>query len=161
MICRLRWLSSILALGLLCAPLVVEAQLPRKVSRIGYLAPGAAGSPSPFLDALRQALHMLGYVEGQHIVFEPRYTQGYERSLDLAAELVHLGVDVIVTNGTPAAQAAQQATATIPIVTWRASFPMETGLVAGLPRPGGNITGITLGSPEIMGKRLELLKEAV
>jgi ABC-type uncharacterized transport system substrate-binding protein len=155
-----------LALGLLWAPLLADAQPAGKVWRLGILGSGparsAAESSALFWQAFWQAMHERGWVEGHNITIEQRYPEGHtERLPNLAVELVHLGIDVIVTSGTPAAQAAQQATATIPIVMWRASYPIETDLVAGFARPGGNLTGVASSGPELVGKRLELLKETV
>jgi putative tryptophan/tyrosine transport system substrate-binding protein len=138
---------------------LVEAQQLKKVHRIGVLSPDSPG-PSPLLDAFRQGLRDLGYVEGQNIAFEYRWgEESFDQLPVLAAELVRLKVDVIFTTGTPAAMAAKDATTTIPIVISQVSDPVATGLVYSLARPGGNITGITIMNVEIAGKRLELLKE--
>ena len=152
----------ILTLGLLTAPLAAEAQPPAKVPRIGLLlpeSPPATSVPSPVVQGLRD----LGYVEGQHIAFVYRYAEGnLDRLPDLASELVRLSVDLLVASGVAAALAAKHATTTIPIVFFGATDPVGRGLVASLARPGGNITGVAFdGGPEIFGKRLELLKEAV
>jgi putative ABC transport system substrate-binding protein len=149
----------ILVLGLLAAPLAVEAQPAGKVYRVGYmsLAPGL----SPRSEAFRQGLRDLGYVEGQNITIEYRWAQGKPARLrDLAAELVRLKVDVIVTGGPTATRAAKEATNTIPIVMGFDADPVEAGFVTSLARPGGNITGTAILSPELSAKRLELLKEA-
>jgi len=136
-----------------------EAQQPKKVPRIGVLSPGFPG-PSPLLDAFRQGLHELGYVEGQNIAIEYRFAEAKPEPLpDLAAELVRLKVDVILAINTPAVQAAKNATKTIPIVFTWVSFP--DSFVASLARPGGNVTGLTTLSEDLSGKRLELLKEAL
>jgi putative ABC transport system substrate-binding protein len=136
-----------------------EAQQPRKLPRIGFLFYGSPG-PSPEVDAFRQGLRELGYVEGQNITIEFRFASGQvERLPELAAELVRLKVDVIVTPATPASVAAKQATSTIPIVFAGVADAVGAGLIAGLARPGGNITGLTSISAELGGKRLELLKE--
>jgi putative tryptophan/tyrosine transport system substrate-binding protein len=136
-----------------------EAQQSKKVPRIGVLRPGLATAPN--YEAFRQGLRELGYVEGQNIVLEVRDTEAKaERLPDLAAELVRLKVDVIVTSSTPAIQAAKQATGTIPIVMAFSGDPVGTGLVASLAKPRGNITGLSDIGPEISGKQLELLKEA-
>jgi putative ABC transport system substrate-binding protein len=150
-------------LGLLAA-LAADAQQPGKVHRISFLleysSPDAA-SPD-VSQALRKQLHELGYVEGQNIALESRWAQGrVERLPGLAAELVRLKVDVIVTTGTLATQAAKQATTTIPIVMVSGVDPVGIGLIASLARPGGNVTGVTSLTGELSGKRLELLKEAV
>jgi putative tryptophan/tyrosine transport system substrate-binding protein len=134
------------------------AQQAGKVPRIGFLSTGSSSSDSTRIEAFRQGLRDLGYVEGKNIAIEYRYV---ERNFDqLAAELVRLKVDLIVTGGTPPTRAAKNATTTIPIVMAAVGDPVGTGLVASLARPGGNITGLSLLSPELSGKRLELLKEA-
>ena len=143
---------------LLAAPLAVQAQPAEKPSRIGFLVYGVSG-PSPELDAFRQGLRDLGYVEGQNITIEYRFANGQVGRLpELAAELVRLNLDVIVTPGTPASMAAKKATSTIPIVFAGVADAVGAGLVATLARPGGNITGLTSISAELGGKRLELLK---
>jgi putative ABC transport system substrate-binding protein len=150
-----------LTLSLLAAPLAVEAQPSAKVARIGFLAL-LGDAQAPPVEAFRQALRVLGYLEGQNIAMEFRSAEGKgDRLPALAAELVHLPVDIIVTPLTVAAQAAKQATTTIPIVIVNAGDPVGTGLVASLARPGGNITGISGLATDLSGKRLELLKEAV
>lgn len=133
----------------------------QRVPRIGYLAPNAPPH-SEFVQAFLEGLTELGYRDGETIFVEFRYAEGREeRYPELAAELVQLGVDVIVAPNTPAAQAAKAATATIPIVTIAVGDPVEFGLVSSLSRPGGNVTGTTTISTELIGKRLEILKEAV
>jgi putative ABC transport system substrate-binding protein len=154
---------ALASLGLLagCGVLPGQAQRPARVPRIGYLSVGPSG-PSPLVDAFRQGLRELGYVEGQGIAVEYRF--GEERTEQLsefAAELVRLPVDVIVARGAPAQQAAKQATSTIPIVFPVSGNPVELGLVDSLARPGGNLTGLTNISQRLSSKRLELLKEAV
>jgi putative ABC transport system substrate-binding protein len=147
--------------GLLTAALAAEAQQPVKTPRIALLFYGAPG-PSPELDAFRQGLREHGYVEGQNVTIEYRFARGeVERLSGLAAELARLQPDVIVTPGTPASLAAKQATSTIPIVFAGVADAIGAGLVANLPRPGGNITGLTGISAELGGKRLELLKQVV
>jgi len=147
-------------LGTLAASLAFAAQQPPKIPRIGVLRPGAP--PDASVEAFRQGLRDLGYVEGKNIAFEYRWAEGkLDRLPDLAADLVRAKVDLIVTSTTPAIQAAKNATTTIPIVFAAAGDPVATGLVAGLARPGGNITGLSLLSAELSGKRLELLKETV
>ena len=154
-------LAVALALGLLAAPLAAEAQQAAKVARIGYLATNLAASPH-LREAFRQGLRDLGYVEGRNVVIEYRDAEGkLERLPALAAELVALKVDVIVAAGTPAALAAKQATRTLPIVFAAAADPVTSGLVTSLARPGGNVTGLSSLAPELVGKRLELLKQAV
>jgi putative ABC transport system substrate-binding protein len=132
-----------------------------KVYRIGILAPGCH-PPSSTLDVLLQGLRDLGYIEGQNLAFEWRYSEGKaERFPSLAAELVRLNVDLIVAVSTPAALAAKHATQTIPIVMVYVADPVGTGLVAGLARPGGNLTGVSDMATELSAKRLALLQEAV
>jgi putative ABC transport system substrate-binding protein len=158
-------LATILALGVLAAPLAAEAQPAGKVPRVGYLSPFSDSDPEiqRGLDVFRQALRELGYVEGQNVAIEYRFAEGKaERLPDLATELVRLKVDVIVTvGGVPPAQAAQRATKTIPIVASGTADPVAAGLVASLARPGGNITGPAIISHELVGKELELLREVV
>src|SRR3990172_7716590 len=152
-----------LSLGILVAPLAARAQPPAKVSRIGVLFSGSASSAAHLAEAFRQGLSAAGYEDGRSIFIEFRYAGGkLDRLPDLVAELVRLKVDIIVATTTPPALAAQKATATIPIITVAVGDPVASGLVASLGRPGGNITGLTfLPGPEIVGKYLELLKEAV
>src|SRR6202158_5108944 len=146
---------------LLAVPLAAQAQPAGNVSRIGFLFYGAPGS-SPELDAFRKGLRDLGYIEGQNITIEYRFANGRAGRLsELAAELVRLQLDVIVTPGTPASMAAKKATSTIPIVFAGVADAVGAGLVATFARPGGNITGLTSISAELGGKRLELLKEGV
>ena len=146
-----------LALGLLLAPLSTDAQRPAPhVPRVGLL------DYTPFWEPLRQGLRDLGYVEGQNLVLESRSTDGRDERLPaLAAELVQLPVDVIVTQGTPATLAARDATTTIPIVMIGAGDPTKNKLVASLARPGGNITGSSQMGAELSARRLQLLTEAV
>jgi putative tryptophan/tyrosine transport system substrate-binding protein len=137
-----------------------EAQQPKKAARIGYLTLGS--EPAEPEVALKQRLRDLGWVEGQNLTIEYRWAANDTKRLtSLARELVDLKVDVIVASATPAIQAAKNATATIPIVMMGAADPVGIGFVASLARPGGNITGLSLQSPELAGKRLELLKEVV
>jgi putative ABC transport system substrate-binding protein len=147
--------------GLLATPLAAEAQQPAKIARIGFLALDLA--PNPHLpEAFRQGLRDLGYVEGRTVVIEYRDAKGKsERLPALAAELVALKVDVIVAPSTPAALAAKQATRTLPIVFATAGDPVTDGLVTSLARPGGNVTGLSILAPELVGKRLELLTQVV
>jgi putative tryptophan/tyrosine transport system substrate-binding protein len=138
----------------------VEAQQAKKVPRIGVLWPTAP--PDPFFDAFKQGLRELGYVQGQNIAFDERWAEGkLERLPVLAAELVRVGVDVIVTRQTPPTLAAKHATRTIPIVMALVTDPVGNGFVASLAQPGGNITGLSSLAPEISGKRLELMKEII
>ncbi len=152
-------------LSILVGPLAAEAQPPVKVHRIGYLGGLGAGAREAkhLVEALRQGLRDLGYLEGKNLVIEFRGAEGrLERLPDLAAELVRLNVDVIVAAGTAAPFAAKDATRSIPIIMTNAVDPVGSGLVASLARPGGNITGLTQSAgPEIAGKQLELLREAV
>jgi len=139
-----------------------EAQQPKKVPLIGFLGATSLSTISDRVEAFRQGLRELGYVEGKNIVVEYRWAEGkIERLPDLATELVRLKVDVIVSGGNSATQAAKKATNTIPIVMTQVSDPVASGFVASLARPGGNITGLSTLAPEISGKRLELLKEIV
>ena len=139
---------------------VAEAQQTKKVPRIGLLS-GSRPSPMPAnIEAFREGLRELGYIEGQNILVEYRWAEGKDdRYAILAAELVRLGVDVIVTGGTQAALAAKQATNTIPIVAGGAGDLVGEGLVASLVRPGGNVTGFTNIDPDLSAKRLQLLRE--
>ena len=137
---------------------VARAQQPARIPRIGILIPASASSFSARVEALRQRLRELGYVEGKNILIEVQYAEGKrERVPDLAAELVRLKVDVIVTN---AVLAAKKASATIPIIFTSFADPVGAGFVSSLARPGGNITGLSAMSPDLDGKRLELLKES-
>jgi putative tryptophan/tyrosine transport system substrate-binding protein len=146
--------------ALLAAPLAAEAQQTGKVPRIGFLSPASSTTAPHVVEAFRQGLRDLGYVEGQNIVVEYRYANGKAEALpDLAAELVSLEVDVIVASGTPGPLAAKSATKTIPIVMASAGDPVRTGLVASLARPGGNVTGLSTLTPDLGGKRLQLVKE--
>jgi putative ABC transport system substrate-binding protein len=148
--------------GTLVAPLVVQAQQASKIPRIGFLGLTSAPSWARRLEAFRSGLRDLGYVEGRNITIEFRWAEGqYSRLAELAAELVRLKVDLLVTHGTPGALAAKQATTTIPIVMALSGDPVAAGLVASLARPGGNITGSTYFVRELMVKRLELLKDAM
>jgi putative ABC transport system substrate-binding protein len=140
----------------------VEAQQPAKVPRIGYLTGGAPAALSARINAFREGLRDLGYAEGKNIIIEWRYAEGKpERLPALAAELVRLKVDVIVTGGEAATRPAREATSTIPIVMTQGADPVGTGFVTSLARPGGNITGMSRIAPELSAKRLEILKEVV
>jgi putative ABC transport system substrate-binding protein len=139
-----------------------QAQQPTKVPRIGYLTVASLFANVARVEAFRQGLRDLGYVEGKNIVIEWRSAEGkFERQGELAAELVRLKVDVIVSSGPTMTRAAKEATATIPIVMAQDTDPVGNGFVASLARPGGNITGLSVLSPELSGKQLELLKEIV
>jgi putative ABC transport system substrate-binding protein len=151
----------VLLIGLALASVhLAEAQQTTKVPRIGYL-----GGPPPLLErreAFRQGLRELGYIEGKNIVIEWRSGEGKSEHIPaLAAELVRLKVDVIVTDGSNSTRRAKEATSTIPIVMAQDVDPVGRGIVASLARPGGNITGLSNLAPELSGKRLELLKETV
>jgi ABC-type uncharacterized transport system substrate-binding protein len=155
-----RTFMALVSGGLLVAPLTADAQQAAKIARIGYLVPNLAASP-PAHEAFRQGLRDLGYVEGRNVVIETRDAEGkLERLPALAAELVALKVDVIVAPNT-VALAAKQATRTLAIVFAAAADPVTSGLVTSLARPGGNVTGLSNLAPELVGKGLELLKQAV
>jgi putative tryptophan/tyrosine transport system substrate-binding protein len=159
---RRRFVSAC-AGGLVVARSIAQAQPGTKVYRVGFLLGATGESVSSLFDALRDGLRELGYIEGRNIVFEQRYGGGrMERLPDLAAELVRLGVDVIVTGTNLHVAAARNATKTIPIVMVFAADPVASGFVASLARPGGNTTGLTAdASPELWAKYLTLLKEVV
>jgi putative ABC transport system substrate-binding protein len=156
-----RGFLGILAGGLLAAPRAADAQPAGKLYRIGYLSAGSVTGNPRLLEAFRQGLRELGWVEGQNIVIEYRFAEGrFDRLPDLAAELVRLKVDVIAASPTPGALAAKNATGTIPIVGMGLTDPVGLGLIASLARPGGNVTGVTYGvGSDIFGKDLDLLKE--
>ena len=151
----------------LCALLLalgvpVDAQQPKKISRVGYLAAVSAAADAPRLQAFRQGLLDLGYIEGQNIIIEYRHEgSGFGRLPELAAELVGQKPDVLVAVTTNAALAAKKATTTLPIVFMGVTAPVTAGLVESLARPGGNTTGITNMAAILTGKRLELLKETI
>jgi ABC-type uncharacterized transport system substrate-binding protein len=155
-------LSILFVVVLLGVAVIAQAQQPKKVPRIGYLA-GASHAAIAFrLEAFRQGLRELGYLEGKNIGIEYRYSEGnFRRQKELAFELARANVDVIVTSGPASTRAAKEATATIPIIMTFDSDPVGSGSVASLARPGGNITGLSTLAPEISGKQLELLKEIV
>jgi len=156
---RRRELIALLG-GVAMWPLGAQAAQATKRYRIGILCPERP--PPGFLEAFRQGLRALGYVEGQDVAFEVRGADGYSQRLAaLANELANLKVDVIVAVNTPSVQAAKRASATIPIVMLRVADPVKTGLVSSLSRPGGNVTGLSLMVDEPSGKRLALLKEAI
>jgi putative ABC transport system substrate-binding protein len=152
--------SILVVVVLLALGVTAEAQQAKKIYRIGILRPGSPTDSN--IDAFRQGLRELGYVEGKNIVIEYRYAEGnLDRLPDLAAEMVRLKPDVIVVGSTRFAEAAKQATSTIPIVVGGGGDVVGAGLVSSLARPGGNVTGSTSISPDLSGKRLELLKEVV
>jgi len=154
---------GIVAGGLVAAPLAAGAQQAAKVARIGLLSLNASAASPQFFEPFLQGLRDLGYVEGRNVVIEYRDAEGKpERLPALAAELVALKVDVIFAPGTPHALAAKQATRTVPIVFLGVTNPVTDGLVTSLARPGGNVTGLSFSpAPELVGKRLELLTQAV
>src|SRR4030095_5725982 len=139
---------------LLALTIPAKAQQPGKVSRIGYLITSSPSAIAPRMDAFQQGLRELGYIEGQNIVIERRHAEGkLDRLPELAAELVRLNVDVIVTSGPTATRPAKGATSTIPIVMTFDDDPVGSGFFASLARPGGNITGLSTLAPEISGKQ--------
>ena len=158
-----KWVG-IVAIGVTLAMCgaAATAQQPTKIPRIGFLSVTLLSTISPRIEAFRQGLRELGYVEGKTIVIEWRSAEGkLDRVPALSAELVRLKVDVIVTGGATDTRAAKDATNTIPIVMAQDSDPVGSGFVASLARPGGNITGVSTLAPEVSGKRLELLKEVI
>jgi putative tryptophan/tyrosine transport system substrate-binding protein len=158
---RRRFLQTSLA-GVLAAPLGAEAQQTGKVYRIGYLGGTGPAVVAPSMAAFRDGLRALGWIEGQGVLIDERWAEGKaERLSGLAAELVRLKVDVIVTPGSPATRVAKDATATIPIVMVNTTDPVSQGFIASLARPGGNVTGSSDFAGELSQKRLELLKEAL
>jgi len=153
-----RWLLILLTVA---SVHLAEAQQPTKIPRIGVLAAATPATAAHLVEAFKQGLHEHGYVEGQNVALELRFGDGKAEQFPiLAAELVRLKVDVILALTNPVIDAVRQATQTIPIVMPAASDPVGAGFVASLARPSGNITGLTGYSPELNGKRLELLKEA-
>ena len=161
MITRRAFIGTLVG-GLLAVPLAAGAQHAAKVAKIGVLVPSTPAAAAYLLEAFRQGMRELGHVDGKTFVLELRYAEGRtERLSDLARELVRLKVDVIVTSTDVAIAAARQHTRTIPIVMATSTDPLGTGLVASLARPGGNVTGLSTMSPDLDGKRLELLREVV
>ncbi|MBI4488358.1 MAG: ABC transporter substrate-binding protein [Deltaproteobacteria bacterium] len=159
---NLKWAGfvAILILLVVCVG-IVEAQQQKKVPRIGLLTLTPPSSLAPRIKAFREALRQLGYVEGQNMTIEYRHAEGKgDRLSGLVAELVREKVDIILTMG-PGAREAKRATSVVPIVFWFSGDPVEAGLIQSLARPGGNVTGMTFLAYELVGKRLELLKEAV
>jgi putative tryptophan/tyrosine transport system substrate-binding protein len=160
--CSTRGCLVTLTLSMLVTSLAAEAQQLTKVHRIGWLGAGSPLSSRAYVEAFQQSLRDLGYIEGQSIALEYRFAEGkLERLPELAAELVHLTMDVLVTAGSPATQAVQHATSTIPIVGVALADPLGTGFAASFARPGGNITGLAFQNADLSTKRLELLTEAV
>jgi putative ABC transport system substrate-binding protein len=160
---RIKWVGlSVIAFVLVVCGAVAEAQQPTKIPRIGYLTSSSLSASPERREAFRQGLRELGYVEGKNIVIEWRYAEGkFDRLPALAAELVRLKVDIIVSGGPTSTRAAKEATSTIPIVMAQDPDPVGSGFVASLARPGGNITGLSTLAPELSGKQLELLKEII
>ncbi len=159
---KARVFSIVFVVVLLAVGVIAEAQQPTKVPRIGFLGGGSASANAGRIEAFRQGLRELGYVEGKNIVIEHRWAEGkLDRLPALAAELVRLKVDIIVSAGPTVTRVAKEATVTIPIVMAFDNDPVGNGFVASLARPGGNITGLSSLSSEISGKQLELLKEIV
>ena len=150
-----------LTLSLLAVPLAVRAQQPTKVPRVGYLSDESSSLGFASFEPVAQGLRDLGYLEGHTIVFEHRYAEGKTESLPALAALVRLKVDVIVAVGTPATRAAKNATDTIPIVFTRIADPVALGLVASLAQPSSNLTGVSISSPDLNARRLEILTEVV
>ena len=154
-------LSSVIAGILLAVAVIAEAQPPKKIPHMGFLSSASLFATKENVEALRQGLRELGYVENQNLVIDYRYAEAVtERLPNLAAELVNLKVDAVAAVGTPAARAAKNATKTIPIVMINVGDPVGTGLVASLAHPGGNVTGLSNLYEDLGGKQLELLKEA-
>ena len=155
--------SILVVVLLLVVAVIAEAQQPKKIARIGYVSGGGdPKTPGPNVEAFRQGLRDLGYIEGKNILVEYRFMEGTVASIpSLVAELVELRVDMLVVPPLLAIRAAKQATKTIPIVMVASFDPIQTGIVDSLARPGGNITGLATLTRELGGKRLELLKEAV
>lgn len=158
-----RWLAVAAAFLSVAMPLAADAQLRTKVHRVGYIQTATPEEQAPLTRALEEALRELGYIEGHNIVFERRFAHGkQERLPELAADLVRLNVDVIVTGANPVIAAVKKATIAIPVVMATSRDPVGSGFIASLARPGGNITGMTGdASTDVQGKRLEFLKEAV
>jgi putative tryptophan/tyrosine transport system substrate-binding protein len=151
-----------LSVMLLALSYSASAQQSTKIPRIGFVSNTSPSAVAPRLDAFRQGLRELGYLEGKNIVIEYRHSEGKsDRLAGLVAELVRLKIDVIVTSGPSVTRAAKKTTSAIPIVFAQEGDPVGSGLVASLARPGGNITGLSTISPELHGKRLEILKEVV
>src|SRR5438552_11336302 len=156
-----RTFIAMLTGGIVVAPFAAEAQPATKIARIGYLATNLGANPH-LREAFLQGLRDLGYIEGRNVAIETRAAEGkLERLPALAAELVALKVDVIVAASTPPALAAKQATRTLPIVFAATADAVASGLVTSLARPGGNVTGLSFLAPELVGKCLEQLKQAV
>jgi putative ABC transport system substrate-binding protein len=159
---KVGWSSVLVAAMLLAVCVSADAQQTGKIFRIGFLDPSTASGIAGLLEAFRQELSKLGWIEGKNIAIEYRFAeQKSERLVELAAELVRLKVDLIVATGGPPALVAKKATTTIPIVMVTPGDPVGAGLVANLARPGGNVTGLSSLAPELNSKRLEILKDAI
>src|SRR2546426_2092522 len=159
---RLIGLAVVLALGLVIAPLAVEAQLAARLPTIGFLGASTTSAMRDMVAAFVGRLHELGWMEGRNIAIEYRWAEGStERFAEISSEFVRLKVDVIITHGTAAVAAAKRATTVIPIVFASVGDPVGAGLVASLARPGGNVTGLSVQQTDLAGKRLELLREVV
>ena len=145
-----------------CSPLAARAQQPGKLPTIGFLVSGTPSSHGPWVTGFVQRLRELGWIEGRTLAIEYRWAEARaDRAAEIAAELVRLKVDVIVTSATAVIVAVMQATSVIPIVFAAAGDPVSTGLVASLARPGGNVTGLSMQQADLAGKRIELLREVV
>jgi putative ABC transport system substrate-binding protein len=152
----------VIAFMFLAAVMVDGAQQPSNAPRVGFLGGGSAAANVSRIEAFRQGLRELGYVEGKNIVIDQRWAEAkLDRLPALTAELLRLKVDIIVTAGAPATRTAKNATLTIPIIITNDNDPVANGFVSSLAQPGGNITGLSNLSPELSGKRLELMKEIV
>ena len=155
-------LSILFVVVMLAVGVIAEAQQPKKIPRIGFLSASSAAALSARTEAFRQGLHELGYTEGKDIVVQWRFAEGkLDRQKELAAELVRLKVDVIVSAGPEPTRAAKEGTSAIPIVMTNDPDPVGDGFIASLARPGGNITGLSTFAPELSGKRLEILREVI
>jgi ABC-type uncharacterized transport system substrate-binding protein len=159
---KVGWLSILVAAAVLTFAVIAHAQQPGKIFRIGYLFNSTASGSASLVDAFRQELSKLGWIEGKNIAFEYRFAEGKtERLPELAADLVRLKVDLIVASAPPSVSAAKNATSAIPIVITNTVDPVGAGFVASLARPGGNVTGMSGFAAELNTKRLEILKDAV
>src|SRR5215813_4762689 len=159
---RRREFISLLGGAAAAWPLAARAQQAGKLPTIGYLGAGTPASESQRVAAFKERLHQLGWIEGRTIAIESRWVEGRsDRASEIAGELVRLKVDIIVTSGTPQVIALKQATSVIPIVSPTMGDPVGAGLIASLARPGGNVTGLSLLQPDLGGKRLEVLREAI
>ncbi len=155
-----RTFIGVMAGSLFAAPLAAGAQPAGKIPKVGWLTFGSSSLRGPYVSAFRDGLRELGYVEGNNIAVEYRFAEGHDERLPgLAAELVRMDVDVIITSGARVVRALQQATRTIPIVVAVVGDPVGAGFVASFARPGGNITGLAFQDSDLVTKRLQLLKE--